>query len=177
MSADIFARCGLYDWTRARRAVGLYAYFTPFTDLDSTTAQVDGQDVIMCGSNPYLRLTAHERVRAATADYGSSRTGSRPLNGNTSPHGQLESEPADFFGTEAALVVRSAGLRRWGRSGARNRSSGGGSSWGRGCDLKRGSSQGLGRTADVDALEPAVRRPGLTLRRSSAARAVSRLAA
>jgi 8-amino-7-oxononanoate synthase len=62
----------------------------------------------MCGSNNYLGLTTHPKVKAAAVEaierYGTSCTGSRFLNGNMSIHEQLEEELADWVGLEAALV-------------------------------------------------------------------------
>ena len=62
----------------------------------------------MIGSNNYLGLTTHPKVREAAIEalrmYGPSCTGSRFLNGTLAIHKQLEEELADFVGMEAALV-------------------------------------------------------------------------
>jgi 8-amino-7-oxononanoate synthase len=62
----------------------------------------------MCGSNNYLGLTTHPKVRQAAIDalekYGTSCTGSRFLNGNMTLHEKLEGEIADWVGKEASLV-------------------------------------------------------------------------
>jgi 8-amino-7-oxononanoate synthase len=62
----------------------------------------------MLGSNNYLGLTGDERVKRGALDaldrYGTGLTGSRLLNGTTELHVELESELADWFGTEAAIV-------------------------------------------------------------------------
>jgi 8-amino-7-oxononanoate synthase len=64
--------------------------------------------MIMCGSNNYLGLTTHPKVRQAAIDaiqrFGTSCTGSRFLNGTIELHEQLERELAAFVGKEAALV-------------------------------------------------------------------------
>jgi len=64
--------------------------------------------MIMIGSNNYLGLTTHPKVRQAAIDavkrYGTSCTGSRFLNGNLRLHNELEQELADFVGKEAGLV-------------------------------------------------------------------------
>jgi 8-amino-7-oxononanoate synthase len=69
---------------------------------------VNGHRLIMIGSNNYLGLTTHPKVRQAAMDaverYGTSCTGSRFLNGSLKLHKQLEEELADFVGKEAALV-------------------------------------------------------------------------
>jgi 8-amino-7-oxononanoate synthase len=62
----------------------------------------------MCGSNNYLGLTTHPKVRRAAQDaierYGTSCTGSRFVNGSLDLHEELEAELAKFVGKEAALV-------------------------------------------------------------------------
>jgi 7-keto-8-aminopelargonate synthetase-like enzyme len=62
----------------------------------------------MIGSNNYLGLTAHPKVRAAAREavdrYGTSCTGSRFLNGTLELHLELENRLARFLGKEAALV-------------------------------------------------------------------------
>jgi len=64
--------------------------------------------MIMCGSNNYLGLTTHPKVRQAAIDaiqrFGTSCTGSRFLNGTIELHEQLERELAEWVGKEAALV-------------------------------------------------------------------------
>ncbi|WP_323374129.1 aminotransferase class I/II-fold pyridoxal phosphate-dependent enzyme [Plantactinospora alkalitolerans] len=108
MTTDIFERCQSYTEARAAQAVGLYAYFTVFEGSDTTVARTSAGDVLMCGSNNYLGLTSDPRVRAAAQmaveEFGSSRTGSRLLNGNTSLHEELERELADFLGMPSALL-------------------------------------------------------------------------
>ena len=62
----------------------------------------------MFGSNNYLGLTTHPKVReaakAAIEKYGTSMTGSRLVNGSMKLHNELEEKLAAFFGKEAALV-------------------------------------------------------------------------
>jgi 8-amino-7-oxononanoate synthase len=108
MTTDIFARCRSYTDSRAVRSAGLYPYFTSFEGADATVARTPAGEVVMCGSNNYLGLTSDPRVRSAAHsaidEYGSSRTGSRLLNGNVPLHEQLERELADFLGKPAALL-------------------------------------------------------------------------
>jgi 8-amino-7-oxononanoate synthase len=69
---------------------------------------VNGKRVIMIGSNNYLGLTNHPRVKEAALKaiekYGSGCAGSRFLNGNLEIHEELEKKLARFFRKEAALV-------------------------------------------------------------------------
>ncbi|MBK9053394.1 MAG: pyridoxal phosphate-dependent aminotransferase family protein [Chloroflexi bacterium] len=108
---DIFAKC--YDnphLTRERdaRALGLYPYFLPLEGTEGTEVMVNGRSVLMIGSNNYLGLTTHPKVREATKlavdQYGTSCTGSRFLNGTLRLHHELEARLANFVGKEAALV-------------------------------------------------------------------------
>jgi 8-amino-7-oxononanoate synthase len=105
---DLYEKC--FQFTRAKEAVkdGYYPYFIPLTDNEGTEVTVNGHRLIMIGSNNYLGLTTHPKVRQAATDavqrYGTSCTGSRFLNGTLALHKQLEEELADFVGKEAALV-------------------------------------------------------------------------
>lgn len=105
---DLFSK--ISEFTIARDAIeaGYYPYFIPLTENEGTVASFKGHKLIMCGSNNYLGLTTHPKVRQAAKDaidrFGTSCTGSRFLNGNLEFHEQLERELADFVGKEAALV-------------------------------------------------------------------------
>ena len=105
---DIFEKCKQYTAAREAMAIGYYPYFFPMTDNEGTEAVYDGKRLLMCGSNNYLGLTTHPRVRQAAIRaierYGSSCTGSRFVNGTLELHVQLERELAEFVGKEAALV-------------------------------------------------------------------------
>jgi 8-amino-7-oxononanoate synthase len=95
---------------RAREAKrnGLYPYFVPLDGTEGTEVTVEGRSVIMIGSNNYLGLTTHPRVRQAAKkavdDYGTSCTGSRYLNGTLRLHREVEERLASFVGKEAGLV-------------------------------------------------------------------------
>jgi 8-amino-7-oxononanoate synthase len=105
---NIFAKC--FDFTIAKEAIatGFYPYFIALTGHEGSEAVFRGQRLIMCGSNNYLGLTTHPKVRQAALDainrYGTSCTGSRFLNGTLELHEQLECELARWVGKEAALV-------------------------------------------------------------------------
>jgi 8-amino-7-oxononanoate synthase len=105
---DIFDKC--YQFTQAKEAMatGIYPYFIPLTENEGTEVVFKGHRLIMCGSNNYLGLTSHPKVRQAAQDaiarYGTSCTGSRFLNGTLEMHEQLESELAQWVGKEAALT-------------------------------------------------------------------------
>lgn len=105
---DIFDKAN--NWTDAKdaMALGIYPFFRPLSDTEGTVATFEGKEVVMLGSNNYLGLTTHPRVREAAKDaidrYGTSVTGSRFLNGTLGIHLELDRRLADFVGMEAALV-------------------------------------------------------------------------
>jgi 8-amino-7-oxononanoate synthase len=105
---DIFDKC--YQWTRGKEAIdqGFYPYFIPLTENEGTEVEFHGHRLIMCGSNNYLGLTTHPKVKEAACEalnrYGTSCTGSRFLNGTLEMHEQLERELAEWVGMESALV-------------------------------------------------------------------------
>ena len=88
--------------------MGLYPFFIPLDNAEGTEATVDGKRLIMIGSNNYLGLTTHPKVReaaiAAIREFGPSCTGSRFLNGTLALHEKLEERLARFVGMEKALV-------------------------------------------------------------------------
>ncbi len=105
---DLFEKC--YGFTAAREAIaaGFYPYFLAMTENEGNVAEYRGHRLIMCGSNNYLGLTTHPKVRAAAIAaierYGTSCTGSRFVNGTLELHEQLERELADWVGKPTALV-------------------------------------------------------------------------
>jgi 8-amino-7-oxononanoate synthase len=105
---DIFDKCSKFTAAKEAIAGGYYPYFIPLTENEGTEAVFRGHRLIMCGSNNYLGLTTHPKVRQAALDaiqhFGTSCTGSRFLNGTIELHEQLERELAEFVGKEAALV-------------------------------------------------------------------------
>jgi 8-amino-7-oxononanoate synthase len=105
---------GLLDkvtgFTRAKelQAAGLYHYFRVIESAQENTVRIDGREVIMLGSNNYLGLTNHPKVKesakAALDKYGTGTTGSRLLNGTLDIHLELERKLADLVGKENAIV-------------------------------------------------------------------------
>ncbi|GAB5534119.1 MAG: pyridoxal phosphate-dependent aminotransferase family protein [Rubricoccaceae bacterium] len=90
------------------KAAGLYPYFRPISVAEGTRAVIGGKEVIMAGSNNYLGLTSHPKVREAAKDaiqkYGTGCTGSRFLNGTLDIHLELEERLAAFMGKEACVL-------------------------------------------------------------------------
>ncbi|HOT91721.1 MAG TPA: aminotransferase class I/II-fold pyridoxal phosphate-dependent enzyme [Anaerolineae bacterium] len=105
---DIFEKCGLFTAANDVRKSGLYPYFIPLTNNEGSEARIGDHHLIMIGSNNYLGLTTHPKVRQAALDairmYGTSCTGSRFLNGTLEMHLELERRLAEWVGKERALV-------------------------------------------------------------------------
>ena len=105
---DIFEKCPSFTVAREAIAGGYYPFFIPMTNNEGNEAVFQDRRVIMCGSNNYLGLTTHPKVRQAAIDavnlYGTSCTGSRFANGTLELHEQLERELAEWVGKEAALI-------------------------------------------------------------------------
>lgn len=105
---DIFQKCYQFDLDKVAMEKGIYPYFQPLDGMEGTEATFNGHKIIMIGSNNYLGLTMHPKVKAAARkaleEYGTSCTGSRFLNGTLKLHHQLEERLAAFMGKEAALV-------------------------------------------------------------------------
>jgi 8-amino-7-oxononanoate synthase len=104
---DILQKCYDYMDVKNAKATGIYPFFIPLTENEGTEAEFKGHRLIMCGSNNYLGLTTHPKVKEAAIEavkrYGTSCTGSRFLNGTLELHEQLEHELAEWVGKEAAL--------------------------------------------------------------------------
>lgn len=107
-NTDIFEKC--FKFTRARElmAAGLYPYFRMIESAQDPEVVIKGRKMIMVGSNNYLGLTNHPKVKEACIEairkYGSGCAGSRFLNGTLDIHVQLEGKLARFIRKEAALV-------------------------------------------------------------------------
>ena len=105
---DLFEKCCNYTAAKDAKESGIYPYFIALNENEGTEVVFQGKRLIMCGSNNYLGLTTHPKVREAAIKaierYGTSCTGSRFLNGTLAMHEQLEKELAEWTGKEAALV-------------------------------------------------------------------------
>jgi len=106
---DIFQKCcGGFKQAQEAKEAGLYPYFIPLSNNEGTESLIGDHRMIMIGSNNYLGLTMHPKVRQAAMEaietYGPSCTGSRFLNGTLELHLELERQLAEWIGKEAALV-------------------------------------------------------------------------
>ncbi|HOU89813.1 MAG TPA: aminotransferase class I/II-fold pyridoxal phosphate-dependent enzyme [Polyangiaceae bacterium] len=105
---DVLEKCYKFTTADNARKMGVYPYFRPLDYNDGPEAMIQGKRVVMFGSNNYLGLTTHPRVRdaakAAIDRFGTSMTGSRLVNGSMKLHEEFEQKLAAYFGKEAALV-------------------------------------------------------------------------
>jgi 8-amino-7-oxononanoate synthase len=105
---DIFEKCRNYTQAKEAMEGGFYPYFIPLDENEGTEVEYQGNRLIMCGSNNYLGLTTHPKVKEAAQQavsrFGTSCTGSRFLNGTLTMHEQLEKELAEFVGKDEALI-------------------------------------------------------------------------
>lgn len=107
-SVDILDKCGEYTLTRELRANDLYAYFRSISSPQDPVVTIDGEKIIMLGSNNYLGLTNHPEIKTAAAKavakYGTGCAGSRLLNGTLDIHVELEEAIAEFMNADAVLT-------------------------------------------------------------------------
>ncbi len=108
---DVFEKARSHDRVEQLEAAkenDLLPYFRLLESAAGPVVEMEGRETIMLGSNNYLGLTGDARVKQAARDaletYGTGLTGSRLLNGTTPLHLELESELADWMGTEDAIV-------------------------------------------------------------------------
>ena len=97
-----------YQKAKQLMDVDLYNYFRVIESAQENTVLYRGKEIIMLGSNNYLGLTNHPRVKEAAqnaiAKYGTGCAGSRFLNGTLDIHIELEEKLAALVGKEKALV-------------------------------------------------------------------------
>lgn len=106
---DFFERCAkAAEYEAGLKQSGHYFFFRKLESAQDSEVVVNGKRVIMIGSNNYLGLTNHPRVKEAAIKaiekYGTGCAGSRFLNGNLDIHEELEQKLARFLRKEAALV-------------------------------------------------------------------------
>ncbi len=106
--------CALFDKVRNYksasevRALGLYPYFRTISSAQDTEVIIGGKKVLMLGSNSYLGLTNHPKIKeaakTAVEKYGTGCAGSRFLNGTLEIHLELERALAKLVKKEAVLL-------------------------------------------------------------------------
>lgn len=106
---DPFEKCFKFREQLTRvQSLGIYPYFRMIESAQGPEVIMNGRKMIMIGSNNYLGLTNHPKVKEAAINaikkYGTGCAGSRFLNGTLDIHVELEEKLAWFARKEAALV-------------------------------------------------------------------------
>ena len=105
---DILQKCADYTLHRELREADIYPYYRGISSPQDPVVTIDGQKVVMLGSNNYLGLTSHPAVKEASAAavmrYGTGCAGSRLLNGTLDIHVELEERLAEFMRSKAVLT-------------------------------------------------------------------------
>jgi 8-amino-7-oxononanoate synthase len=100
-------RLSAYDAPQKAMQAGIYPYFREIESDQDTVVMMNGKKVLMFGSNSYLGLTNHPKVKQAAKDaidkYGTGCAGSRFLNGTLDIHIKLENKLAELVNKDGAL--------------------------------------------------------------------------
>jgi 8-amino-7-oxononanoate synthase len=100
------------------RTAGLYRQMRLIESAQGSRVIMDGREVVLLCSNDYLGLASHPSVRAAAAHaaelWGAGVGASRLVSGNTTLHGELERELAEFKGYDACVLFGSGYLANTG---------------------------------------------------------------
>jgi 8-amino-7-oxononanoate synthase len=108
---DLFERCQEIPFGKQLESAGFHAYYRVLQSGPDAEVMVDGRRVLMLGSNNYLGLASHPRVKRAATDaiekWGTGTTGSRVLNGTLDLHLEVEAQLARFLRRDAALFFTS----------------------------------------------------------------------
>lgn len=108
MMSPLKSKMKSYTLPQQIQEMGLYPFFRTIESEQDTVVKIGGKDVLMFGSNSYLGLTNHPKLKEASIKaiqkYGSGCAGSRFLNGTLDIHLELEDKLAKYVGKEGALV-------------------------------------------------------------------------
>ncbi|ANI90476.1 8-amino-7-oxononanoate synthase [Arachidicoccus ginsenosidimutans] len=108
MQKNLKTKIAEFKDATAIKEKGLYPYFRAIESGQDTEVYIKGKKVLMFGSNSYLGLTSHPKIKEASmlavAKYGTGCAGSRFLNGTLDIHIELEKRLAKFVGKEDALL-------------------------------------------------------------------------
>lgn len=103
-----------YTAPQEARAKGVYPYFREISSDQDTMVTIGGKRILMLGSNSYLGLTNHPKIKeaakAAIDKYGTGCAGSPFLNGTLDIHHKLEDIISDFLGKDGVMLF-SAGFQ------------------------------------------------------------------
>jgi 8-amino-7-oxononanoate synthase len=104
---NLQAKLALYDAPQKAMSAGIYPYFRQIQSDQDTEVDIEGKKVLMFGSNSYLGLTNHPKIKEAAKKaidkYGTGCAGSRFLNGTLDIHIELENRLAKLVQKEEAI--------------------------------------------------------------------------
>ncbi len=110
-SNDIFEKCRNFTRPAELEAAGLYMWFGVFGEREGCApgeVRMGRRKVLMFGSNDYLDLINHPKVKEASLlalkKYGTGCSGSRLLNGTLDLHVRVEEQLAAFVRKETAII-------------------------------------------------------------------------
>lgn len=105
---DVFSKHLNYTRIDEARVAELYAYCPSFESAQEAVVIANKQEVIMLGTNAYLGLSTHPKVKKAAQDaiekYGTGCSGSPMLNGTLDLHNKLSNDLARFVRKQDALI-------------------------------------------------------------------------
>lgn len=108
MGKKLHDKIALFKDAEMARSRGLYPFFRPIESGQDTEVIIDGKRVLMFGSNSYLGLTNHPKIKEASKKaidkYGTGCAGSRFLNGTLDIHIELEQRLAKYVNKDAAVL-------------------------------------------------------------------------
>jgi len=101
------AKLSKYDAPQKLMKAGLYPFFREIESDQDTEVMIHGKRVLMFGSNSYLGLTNHPKIKEAAKKavdkYGTGCAGSRFLNGTLDIHIELENKLAKLVQKESVV--------------------------------------------------------------------------
>jgi 7-keto-8-aminopelargonate synthetase and related enzymes len=105
---NLYDKCASFTEAKILEEQGFYPYFRVISSEQDTEVIVNGKKTLMLGSNSYLGLTNHPKVKEAAENaikkYGTGCAGSRFLNGTLDIHIELEERLANLVGMDSALA-------------------------------------------------------------------------
>jgi 8-amino-7-oxononanoate synthase len=108
MDQNLLQKIRGYDVADQLKEANLYPYFRVIESEQDTEVIIDGKPSLMFGSNSYLGLTNHPKLKEAAnraiQHYGTGCAGSRFLNGTLKIHIELEEALANYLNKEAVLL-------------------------------------------------------------------------
>ena len=100
-------KLSMYDAPQKLMKEGIYPFFREIESDQDTEVMIQGKKVLMFGSNSYLGLTNHPKIKEAAKraidKYGTGCAGSRFLNGTLDIHIELEKKLAELVHKEAVV--------------------------------------------------------------------------